>query len=202
MPNDAWQAAQYAAALDLQRLLPDEGVPLKFLDRRGEFHRDGRHFGGVEVIPAGWLEPEDLIGQTVHIKLSEENPVVDRKSIIKARMEQLEAELVELEQFGEDKFDDNTVLVFDMKFPNNETIFTYAALKKEGVWFITGVQQGSYKTWAQLVAFWKDKVVSIHKVSAFEELFMREDAKAKALEGEVLDKGEPEKDVEYDGPKD
>jgi hypothetical protein len=77
------------------------------------------------------------------------------------------------------------------------TIFTYAAIKKEGNWFITGVQTGQYKSWSQLVSFWKDKVVSIHKVATFDEVFIRETSQNKGvLEGEVLDK-----DTDYDKPE-
>lgn len=172
--------------------------------------------------PAGLMleqfapDPADLVGQQVTIAvdpaikyhtagLEEPNMAAkDRKDIIRARMEQLEAELVELEAFGEDDFDENTVLVFDMKFPNHEVVFTYVALKKENAWFVTGRSNSNYWSWSQLVNFWKDKVVSIHKASAFEELFLRETSKnTGAIEGEVLPPSthNPETGSKYDEEK-
>jgi hypothetical protein len=152
--------------------------------------------GGLEITKAGQRAG---FGIQFHKAVSdmESNMAVDRKAVITRELERLQAELFEIEQYGEDNYDDNTVLVFDMKFPNTETIFTYAAIKKDSAWFITGVQTGQYKTWAQLVSFWKDRVVSIHKVATFDEVFIRETSQNKGvLEGEVLDK-----DTDYDKPE-
>lgn len=162
-----------------------------------------RNFGGVGVISAGNLPQLNYHTQTSHIPerfqyhtaTTEDLMAVDRKAVIKANMERLEAELFEIEQYGEDDYEENSILVFDMKFPNNDKVFTYAALKKEKQWFITGIVQGSYMTWSQLVNFWKDKVVSILVATTYDAVYLRETSENRGvLEGEVLDK-------EYDGPE-
>jgi hypothetical protein len=205
-PNQHIQAGIYLHSLE--KFLPQgSGVPLKFLNRRGQFHTDNRHFGGVEVVaavdlPTDYTDAELALQAYFHLNTNDkEYDMTDRRAVIRHSLEQLQAELFEIEQFGEDNFDENTVLVFDMKFPNTETIFTYAAIKKDGNWFITGVSNGQYMTWPKLVGFWKEKVVSIHKVTAFEEIYLREGTeKAKALEGEVLPASthNPETGAKYD----
>jgi hypothetical protein len=188
---DDWdQASLYMQAM--RNLLPDGSVISDEELARFKINR----IGGLEITKAGQVQ---LLGLDVHqyTEELESNMAVDRKAVITRELERLQAELFEIEQYGEDNYDDNTVLVFDMKFPTHDTIFTYAAIKKEGNWFITGVQTGQYKSWSQLVSFWKDKVVSIHKVATFDEVFIRETSQNKGvLEGEVLDK-----DTDYDKPE-
>jgi hypothetical protein len=135
----------------------------------------GGHFPGS-------LVDEHYLGTVkYHTADTEGEPVVagaSRQEVIRKRMEALEAELTELEQFGEDVYDDGAVLVFDMHFSDGvEAPYVYAAIKAKGLWFVTGQHNMSYWRWDQLVNFWKGKCTSIMLLKADREVFSRNNGK-------------------------
>ena len=77
---------------------------------------------------------------------------MNRKNVIKARLAALEKELIDLEQLGDDIYADGDVLKIEKKFTDDETatVYTYAALKIIGKWYLTGACQYGI-SWNRLV---------------------------------------------------
>lgn len=75
---------------------------------------------------------------------------MDRSEVIRARIMELEAELVTLNVFGNDRFKDGTVIRWKKRFGSNGGKYTYAAIKAGWAWYLTD-RQGSKVTWEDLV---------------------------------------------------
>jgi hypothetical protein len=147
------------------------------------------NFAGNAPDPRRWRAEQHVQHHTAQrvpveqygIQVIEGEAVVGSKSrqeVIRARMEQLEAELTELDQFGEDEYEDGAVLVFDMSFRTTGSVeepapYVYAAIKAKGLWFVTGQHNMSYWRWDQLVNFWKGKCTKIMLLKADREVFSR-----------------------------
>lgn len=58
-----------------------------------------------------------------------------------------------IEDFGNDTYKDSTVFVFPKKFTWDGTTYTYAVLKANGKWYMTGRADRSGITWREL-AIW------------------------------------------------
>jgi hypothetical protein len=54
------------------------------------------------------------------------------------RKKLLEEKIALVDQYGEDTFANTTVLVFDKKFTADGKVYTYAALKTNDQWYVTG----------------------------------------------------------------
>jgi hypothetical protein len=96
---------------------------------------------------------------------------MNRRQILN-QIHRLEAELAELDRFGEDVFPDQTVLIFGCKFPQTVTVYTYVALKASGRWYVTGTGTSSMiKSWNDLVVWWKDHLATeIREVTETKEV--------------------------------
>lgn len=84
--------------------------------------------------------PESILDKLCNIE-SEESVVTGRAEDIRASLRRLERELAELERFPEDDFTEGTIIRFEISFvlPTGERkLFTYAALKVVGAWWVTG----------------------------------------------------------------
>ena len=46
--------------------------------------------------------------------------------------------LAAFDRFGEDDFEDETVIRFDYKFRLSPKLYSYAAIKSSGLWYTTG----------------------------------------------------------------
>lgn len=69
-------------------------------------------------------------------------------------IERAEKRLAAIEAFGDDDYEDETVLLFYKKFVNSGRKYTYCALKVAGYWFLTGPQQSGLKyNWGALIDF-------------------------------------------------
>lgn len=85
---------------------------------------------------------------------------MQRKVVIQSRIAALEEELAEIEQFGEDVYQNGDVLIFNCSF-GGSVKYSYAALKAVDSWFITGGKnENSYMSWDDLVMFWRRANVS------------------------------------------
>lgn len=84
---------------------------------------------------------------------------MSRKAVLEAQAERVLKELAELEAYGEDVYDDDTVLAFDFKFSkkNEEDLkwYSYVAFKVKGKWYLTGNRGRQLYDWDDLVAFWR-----------------------------------------------
>ena len=80
---------------------------------------------------------------------------MDRRNVVRSRIEALENELAELQRFGEDIYENGEVLIFSGSF-NSGTNYSYAALKADGRWFLTGSRnENQYLSWDSLISFWR-----------------------------------------------
>lgn len=62
-----------------------------------------------------------------------------RAALIRSQIDRLHEQLQRLEVFGSDDFDDETVLVYRREgmTPRGLMLLTYAAIKKDGRWWVT-----------------------------------------------------------------
>lgn len=112
---------------------------------------------------------------------------MDRKSVIEYSIAQLQKELAELSQFGDDDYDDGTILRISMRYPNRPTIYyKYAAIKigPMNVWFTTTTRASSNNmfTWAELCQWMRPHVVKVEVVTEMETLFDKETIEGKIIE--------------------
>jgi hypothetical protein len=85
---------------------------------------------------------------------------MDRREVVRSRIEALEQELAELAKFGDDVYEDGEVLIFSGSFVSG-TNYHYAAIKAGGSWFLTGARnENQYLSWGNLVSFWRRANVS------------------------------------------
>jgi hypothetical protein len=70
-------------------------------------------------------------------------------------IQELAAEQAKVARFGQDEWEDDTVLSFTHQFTVGGTMYSYLAYKIKGFWYLSG-RTGSRLTWAQLVEFMKD----------------------------------------------
>jgi hypothetical protein len=82
--------------------------------------------------------------------------VVDRRvaeELLKRETDRLaELKLAMVDRFGDDEYDDGTVVRFQKKFTADGHPYLYAAIKAGGKWYLTGKEQSGL-TWGQFVLF-------------------------------------------------
>lgn len=60
------------------------------------------------------------------------------------RLERLYARAARLEAWGgPEEYENGTVLIFDRTFPTAPTLYSYAAIKAGGLWYVTGAKAGA-----------------------------------------------------------
>jgi hypothetical protein len=71
-----------------------------------------------------------------------------------AEIQRAEARLAQLDQFGDDIYEDETPFIFYKKFSNSGIKYTYMGGKIAGKWYITGPQfNGQPFSWGNLIKF-------------------------------------------------
>lgn len=72
------------------------------------------------------------------------------RSFLEATIERATQQLALIETFGEDEYEDGSVLVFDKRLDNGRT-YSYAVIRTNGRWYTTGPRMGNTPlTWEQL----------------------------------------------------
>jgi hypothetical protein len=101
---------------------------------------------------------------------------MDRKTVIEAQLRKLQEELAQIEQFGDDDFEEETVLTFGMKFRGHDTIYKYAAIKANGSWWLTGTAHLAQRimTWDELVQWWRQYAVYVEVMEVERSLWSAE----------------------------
>jgi hypothetical protein len=97
-----------------------------------------------------------------------------RKSVIETRIKQLESELQELDKYGDDIYEDGTVIRFKYAFTEATSVsclYTFAALKVKGSWYLTGSKFADRFTWDDLVSFWNRGIVRKMRIATEWEKF-------------------------------
>lgn len=87
-----------------------------------------------------------------------------RRDDIRARLASLEAELNELDKWGDDTYPDGTVIKWKKTFPPAKIKYRFAALKAKDFWYLTN-RDGYRLTWDDLVKMLSHKDSFDHKVA-------------------------------------
>lgn len=83
---------------------------------------------------------------------------VNKRTFYEKQIERYSEQLAQLDRFGEDDFEDGDVLRFDKKFHQRGQVYSYAAIKANGLWYTTGPNSPKAYTWDELVQFLPDEV--------------------------------------------
>jgi hypothetical protein len=69
--------------------------------------------------------------------------------------EQLDKELEKKAKFGEDEYEDDTVIAFEYQFHPGGIFYSYVMIKVKGSWYTSGPRtNGKAWTWDELVDWW------------------------------------------------
>lgn len=101
-----------------------------------------------------------------------ENPEHYNARAIAARLAQREIDAL-IDNMPKDTYEDGTVLVILRQFKEEGPMYTYAAVKGGGSWFVTGRNGEGAHSWAELMGFAYAKGaegVSLHTVSALYQI--------------------------------
>lgn len=101
---------------------------------------------------------------------------MNRRSVIKAEIERLQAELHQLEILPEqDPFPNGAVLRFNKAFIPGGTLYQFVALRSAGNWYLSGRQRGdsAAKSWQQLRDFLSEGVnlSNVQRSSSWQQAF-------------------------------
>lgn len=125
--------------------------------RSKAYWRNFRGNGSVyeyQNIASGFGNDDRLMEQALDM----EEEVMASKAVLEAQAERILKKLQVLERLGEDVYDNDSVLLFRFRYNDTSSAYTFAALKAAGMWFLTGARNnGSYKSWDELVDFFTSK---------------------------------------------
>jgi hypothetical protein len=62
--------------------------------------------------------------------------------------------LAALDRFGEDEFEDGTIIAWEYQFHTGTKVYSYAAIKCGGLWYSTGPNAPKAYSWSQMVDWW------------------------------------------------
>jgi hypothetical protein len=83
------------------------------------------------------------------------------------------ARVARIAELGQDSdYPDGTVLAWDQHWVNSATVYSYAAIKANNLWYTTGPRSPKAYTWDQLV-YWMltgEQPNGIWMVTAFEQI--------------------------------
>jgi hypothetical protein len=107
---------------------------------------------GEPNMPVNWVTTykdmagaKEMTGTTHDVDIA-----VDKELARRAKEKKVTEKLDLVAAFGEDTFEDKTVVRFDKQFNANEKTYSYAAIKTGGYWYTTG---GKCLTWEQFLGF-------------------------------------------------
>lgn len=113
----------------------------------GDYHTLG------ELIETGFGNDDRLMEQALDEQENERIVPVVSRAALERQQDRLAERIAELEKYGDDVYEDDTVLLFKLRHRNYDTLYTYTALKAGGGWWMSGNQGHVVKTWDQLVEF-------------------------------------------------
>lgn len=96
----------------------------------------------------------------VTIKENKEN-AMDRKEVIKNSLARLEDELASINRWGEDIYENGTILKIRRKYVGGDIKYTYAAIKAGNRWTVTSDKRNYMITWGELISFFNENTASI-----------------------------------------
>lgn len=62
----------------------------------------------------------------------------------------------EIKRYGEDDYEDGNVILFERQFQPGGRVYSYAAIKSEGLWYTTGPRSPKGFRWDELAAWWAE----------------------------------------------
>ena len=122
-------------------------------------------FWGDPLIPTAAELNKSLDLTIYEITNSWKETPVDRRESILNRLASLEAELAELDKWGDDVYPDGTVIKWKKTFPPRTRKYRFAALRAGGYWYLTN-RDGYRMTWSELVSMLSHSDSFDHKVSS------------------------------------
>jgi len=126
---------------------------------------DGSVHQLVQDIETGFGNDDRLMEQAL-----DKEEEVARKDMLLRQQRRIDDELARLEAYGEDVYEDDTVIMFRFRFDsgNTGTVYTYVALKIRGLWYLSG-QSGAKLIWDDLIDFWsKGTVIEMWLAASWE----------------------------------
>jgi hypothetical protein len=82
-----------------------------------------------------------------------------QREVLEAESLRIAEQLAKIARFGDDVYEDDTVLAFDYQFNGGSKVYSYAIIKCAGRWYTTGTKVNGGQTWDQLVRFWTQGTV-------------------------------------------
>lgn len=62
----------------------------------------------------------------------------------------------QLDRYGEDDWEDGVVIRFDYQFQGHGTVYSYAAIKSNGLWYSTGPRAPKAYKWDELTSWFAE----------------------------------------------
>jgi len=102
-----------------------------------------------------------------------ESKVVSRRVLLEKQAERVMEELERLEIFGDDVYENETVLMINFRHgPSSDITYSYVAAKLDGRWYVTGYQNEGPRSWDKLVELFLShgEVVEVWMISGWEQI--------------------------------
>jgi hypothetical protein len=118
----------------------------------------------IQVVAVGAPKP----GERLRAKLKREHDeLVAAIGELSTQLAHRAEQLRELDRYPEeDPYGDDTVLRFKKAYPGNpDKLYTYAATKTEGLWYVTGDRSPNGVDWAALTAWMGLGVTEVYKIA-------------------------------------
>jgi len=102
-----------------------------------------------------------------------ESTVVSRRVLLEKQAERVMEELERLEIFGDDVYENETVLMINFRHgPSSDITYSYVAAKLDGRWYVTGYQNEGPRSWDKLVELFLShgEVVEVWMITGWEQI--------------------------------
>lgn len=76
-----------------------------------------------------------------------------KRELIQKQIDHLYEEIRKLDAYPEDDLPDGSIISFDKTFGLHINVYNYAAIKVEGLWYLTGTKSPKAYTWDELVTW-------------------------------------------------
>ena len=166
-----WGEAKYIAASVLQSRGLWQPVPIRWVE----------HSAVPVATPAAQAQHMraymDDKYRTANAFYYKENDVNNRE-VLEAEAARVNKQLAALDalaqKYGEDDFEDGTVLKFRYRFNGaaRATKYRYAIIKANGLWYSTGPKTERGYTWDEMIAFWERGIMTgLKQAITWEDVF-------------------------------
>jgi hypothetical protein len=99
-----------------------------------------------------------------------ESASISAQLVMQRRMEELRERLTAFDNWPEDEYPEETVMLMLVKYNTSDKVYTYTLLKSIGKWFVSGRGNHNYKTWEEIAELFADKVTELWIVTGWEQV--------------------------------